>query len=128
MAIGHVGRGKRDEKKCERTSLTGLLPNTWLIGPQTMGDILINTMYPALLALMTDPVVLYSAATSGVAAKMDVLEIGDRKAQNERTATMMALRLRLLATRSYISSSASQYGSFARTTPPSGSRPSTPET
>lgn len=64
------------------------------MGPQKMGERPIKAMYPALLALMTEPVVWNSAATSGVAARMLVLEMGDRKAQNDMTATMTALRFR----------------------------------
>ena len=41
---------------------------------------------------MMDPVVWYSAATSGVAASTEVLDIGARNEQNERRATTMSLR------------------------------------
>lgn len=37
-----------------------------------------------------EPVVLYSLATSGVAASTDVLELGDRNALNEIRIRMMA--------------------------------------
>lgn len=37
--------------------LTGRLPNTWLIGPHTIGDIPISAIYAALLTLMIEPVV-----------------------------------------------------------------------
>jgi hypothetical protein len=53
-----------------------------------IGDMAMKTMYPALLMLIMDPLVPYSAATSGVAARMEVLDIGDKKAQNDRTNTM----------------------------------------
>jgi hypothetical protein len=51
-----------------------------------------NAMYSALLALMTLPVVLYSFATSGIPAKIDVDEIGARNEQKDRTPTMIILR------------------------------------
>lgn len=52
-----------------------------------------KTMYPALLRLITEPLVLYSAATSGVAARIEVLDTGDKKAQNDNTATIIAFLL-----------------------------------
>lgn len=64
-----------------------------------------KTMYAALLTLITEPVEWYSLATSGVAARTVVLDTGDRKAQNDRTATMMAFRR--AEKRPYISSPAS---------------------
>lgn len=59
------------------------------MGPQTIGDRPINAMYAALLKLITLPVVLYSLATSGVAARTLVLLTGLRNAQKDKTATMM---------------------------------------
>lgn len=56
--------------------------------------------------LMIDPLVSYSAATSGVAARIDVLETGDKNAQNDNTNTMTALRF--LDSRSYTSSPGSR--------------------
>lgn len=86
---------------------TVLLPKTWLMGPQPMGEKAMKTMYAALLRLMMEPDVLYSAATSGVADKTLVLDTGERKAQKDSTATMTLLRL--LLSRSYTSSPVSQY-------------------
>lgn len=48
--------------------------------------------YKALLALIILPVVLKVSATSGIPERIDVEEIGARKEQKERTATMMILR------------------------------------
>ena len=83
-----------------------------------------KTMYPALLKLMMDPVVPYSSATSGVADRTLVLETGERKAQNESTATM-SLFLALLR-RLYTSSPVSQYLSWGSSS--GGSRLSGPDT
>lgn len=47
-----------------------------------------KSMYKALTRLMMEPVVEYSAATSGVAASTDVLETGDRNEQNDKRKTM----------------------------------------
>ena len=65
------------------------------------------SMYSALLRLIIVPVLLYVAATSGTADRMVVLEIGARKPQNERRATMMSFRE--CGRRSYISSGISTY-------------------
>lgn len=43
-----------------------------------------KSIYKAFVKFMIVPVVSYCAATSGTAAKTVVLEIGDRKLQNER--------------------------------------------
>jgi hypothetical protein len=51
---------------------------------------------------MMVPVLLYVAATSGTAERMVVLEIGARKPQKERRATMITFRDG--ASRSYTSS------------------------
>jgi hypothetical protein len=51
-----------------------------------------NSIYSALLILITVPVVLYSDATSGIADRIVVLPIGDRKLQYETSATMMCFR------------------------------------
>lgn len=53
---------------------------TWLKGPQTMGDKPMNKRYKAFTRFTMAPVVLYSVATSGVAARTDVLDTGERKA------------------------------------------------
>jgi hypothetical protein len=66
-----------------------------------------KTRYRALLKFMMVPVLLYVAATSGTAARMVVLEIGARKLQKERRATMTSFRDG--ASRSYISSGISTY-------------------
>lgn len=105
-----------------RFLLTSRLPKTWLMGPHTMGDRPIMTMYAALLTLMMDPVVSYSAATSGVAARMAVLETGDRKEQKDRMVTMVALRR--LENLSYTSSPDSRYGAASFS---GGSKASGPE-
>jgi len=52
-----------------------------------------NSIYSALLILMTLPVVPNSAATSGTADSTVVEEMGARKLQYEISATMMSLRL-----------------------------------
>ena len=74
--------------------LTLLLPYTSLMGAQNTGEMPIVNMYMALARLMIVPVVPYSAATSGVAASTDVLEMGDRNEQKDSSTTMMALRWR----------------------------------
>ena len=51
-----------------------------------------NNIYRALLKLMIVPLLLYVAATSGIAAKIVVDEIGARKLQKERSATMITFR------------------------------------
>lgn len=40
-----------------------------------------NSIYSAFTMLMIEPVVLYSLATSGVAARTEVLDIGAKNAQ-----------------------------------------------
>jgi hypothetical protein len=67
-----------------------------------MGDTPMKSIYRALLKLMIVPVLLYVAATSGTADRMVVLEIGAKKLQKERSATMMCFREG--ERRSYISS------------------------
>ena len=52
-----------------------------------------KNMNAALLMLMTDPEVPYSSATSGVAARIDVLDTGDKKAQKAKTQSMVLFRL-----------------------------------
>lgn len=52
----------------------------------------IMSMYIALVTLMIVPVVLYSAATSGVAASTLVLEKGARKEQTDINVTMTSFR------------------------------------
>jgi hypothetical protein len=64
------------------------LPYTSESGPQTMGDMPIMSMYMALVMFTIEPVVPYSAATSGVAARTLVLEMGARKEQNDISTTM----------------------------------------
>ena len=72
--------------------LTGLRPYTWLTGPHIIGDTPVNTRYSALAMLMMVPVEWYVAATSGVAARTVVLDMGERKAHNESRQTIMSLR------------------------------------
>jgi hypothetical protein len=48
-----------------------------------------KSIYKAFVKLMIVPVVLYSAATSGTAAKTVVLDIGERKLQNESKVVIM---------------------------------------
>lgn len=67
-----------------------------------MGDNPMNSIYKALTILTIDPVVLYSAATSGVAASTEVLEMGAKKEQKDRRKTMMSFRC--AGSRSYTSS------------------------
>jgi hypothetical protein len=69
----------------------GIFPNTYN-GPQKHGETPINSIYRALDKLIIVPVLLYVAATSGTAAKIVVLEIGARKLQKERSATMTTFR------------------------------------
>lgn len=51
-----------------------------------------NNIYRALLKFMIVPVLLYVAATSGTAAKIVVDEIGARKLQKARSATITTFR------------------------------------
>jgi hypothetical protein len=51
-----------------------------------------NNIYRALLKLIIVPVLLYVAATSGTAARMVVDDIGARKLQKARSATMITFR------------------------------------
>jgi hypothetical protein len=48
-----------------------------------------KSRYKAFVKLMIVPVVSYSAATSGTAAKTVVLDIGERKLQNESKVVIM---------------------------------------
>jgi uncharacterized protein (UPF0262 family) len=48
-----------------------------------------KSMYKAFDRFMIVPVVSYSAATSGTAAKTVVLDMGDRKLQNESNVVIM---------------------------------------
>jgi hypothetical protein len=68
------------------------LPYTSLNGPHTMGDMPIMSIYIAFVMFTIDPVVPYSAATSGVAASTLVLEIGAKKEQKDMRTTMNILR------------------------------------
>jgi hypothetical protein len=76
------------------------------MGPQNKGDNAITIIYAALLRFIMLPVLLKVFATSGVAANTEVLDIGDRNAPNDRTATIATLRLE--ETLSKISSPASR--------------------
>lgn len=51
-----------------------------------------NTRYRALLKLIIDPVVWKVAATSGIALRTVVEDMGDRRPHHEMTATMRAFR------------------------------------
>lgn len=48
-----------------------------------------KSIYKAFVKLMIVPVVSYSAATSGTAVKTVVLDIGERKLQNESKVVIM---------------------------------------
>lgn len=62
------------------------------MGPQNMGERPMKSWYRALDKLITVPLVLYVAATSGTAARTVVELTGARKEQKERTVTMMIFR------------------------------------
>lgn len=72
--------------------LTIFLPKPSLNGAQTTGDMPIMSIYIAFVTFTIEPVVPYSAATSGVAASTLVLEIGARKEQKDMSTTMNVLR------------------------------------
>jgi hypothetical protein len=64
---------------------------TWLNGPQKIGDSPMNRRYSAFTRFTIEPVVLYSVATSGVAANTDVLETGERNALKDMRTRMIAI-------------------------------------
>lgn len=66
-----------------------------------------NNIYKALLKLMIVPVLRYVAATSGIAARMVVEDIGARKEQYDNRATITSFLDGFM--RSYTSSGTSIY-------------------
>lgn len=72
--------------------LTILRPRTEQSGPQIQVLSAMNTRYTALLKLIMDPVVWNVAATSGIALRTVVEDIGDNTPHHAITATMRCFR------------------------------------
>lgn len=66
---------------------THLLPYMLIAGAKKQGLSPMNNMYNAFDTLIIDPSVLYVAATSGIAERTVVDDMGARKLQKDITAT-----------------------------------------